>query len=74
MKTRYKISITVGITMVALFALVIFKPIICDDIILPLDDCGHSLNEKYSKLPIVKHFMEKYPDSEGLGFHSYYLQ
>jgi len=72
MKTRYKIPIVVAIIMVALFVLlpVTYKPIICDDGMLSLDDCGPYLNEKYSKLSIVEHFMGKYPDTGGLGFRS----
>ena len=72
MKTRYKISIIVVIILIAFYVMlpVTYRPILCDDRILPSDDCGEYLDEKYSKLSIIEHFMKKYPESGGLGFRS----
>ena len=78
MKTRYKIPLIAGLVFVAIFVLVpvTYAPLICDDRILSLDDCGNYLEEKYTKLPIMKHFMEIYPEASGLGssFQWYQVQ
>ena len=68
MKTRYKISIAIVAIIVGIYMVLppTWTVILCDDQILNLDNCVDYLQEKYSKLPMFKHFAEMYPDAEGL--------
>ena len=72
MKSRYKIAIIMIVIAIGIF--IVLPPtmtvILCDDLLLGLDDCGSYLEEKYLKLPLVQHFKEMYSDPPGLGFSS----
>ena len=72
MKTRYKISIIVTVSIIVIYMALppTMTVILCDDEILSLDDCGPYLDKKYSKLQMFNHFAAMYTDVPALGFSS----
>ena len=62
------IIVFIAVALIVLIS-VSYKLVLCDDKLLPLDECKLYLNEKYSQLPIIAHFLEKYDATGGLGLH-----